>query len=328
MLIKDKIYGEFEINDELVKDILKTKAMQRLKALNQYCLPIEFLNPKFNTTRFEHSVGVYLLLKKLGASREEQIAGLIHDISHTALSHLIDFVHRKETIQTHHEDLHEEILSNSEIPLILKKHNLDINFLINEKNFKLLEKDIPDLCADRIDYFIRDIFTVKGLAPEKLKKYNNAFAVANNEIIIKNRELAKEIAENYIKMNHDFWGAPFFIGQANIAAEAIRIALKNKIINEKDFLLTDNAVFEKLKTSNNKEILEKLSLIGNKNNFIESTEDNYDMHKTTKFRFIDPKFIENNKILRLSEVDADFKRKLEESKQKYEKGFFIKILKP
>ena len=34
-------------------------------------------------TRFEHSLGVYALLKKYRASRAEQIAGLLHDVSHS-----------------------------------------------------------------------------------------------------------------------------------------------------------------------------------------------------------------------------------------------------
>ena len=105
MIIKDKIYGNSEIEDKLVKEIIKTKAMQRLKGLNQYCLP-EFIHPGLNTTRFEHCIGVYLLLKKLGASREEQLAGLMHDIAHTAFSHTMDFVHKQEEVQDFHEGFH------------------------------------------------------------------------------------------------------------------------------------------------------------------------------------------------------------------------------
>ena len=41
---------------------------------------------------FEHSLGVYLLLRRLGADRREQVAGLLHDISHTAFSHAVDFL--------------------------------------------------------------------------------------------------------------------------------------------------------------------------------------------------------------------------------------------
>jgi len=51
------------------------------------------------TTRFDHSVGVMLLIRKLGAGSspasallKEQVAALLHDVSHTAFSHVIDYV--------------------------------------------------------------------------------------------------------------------------------------------------------------------------------------------------------------------------------------------
>lgn len=54
-------------------------------------------------------MGVMLLIKKLNGSIEEQIAGWIHDISHTAFSHLIDYVFDSEG-EDHHEHRFEEVL--------------------------------------------------------------------------------------------------------------------------------------------------------------------------------------------------------------------------
>ena len=48
---------------------------------------------------------MYALLKKFGASTEEQIAGLIHDVSHSAFSHCIDYVLDEGSEKTHnHQD--------------------------------------------------------------------------------------------------------------------------------------------------------------------------------------------------------------------------------
>jgi uncharacterized protein len=325
MILKDKIYGEFEIKDPLIEEIIQTKAMQRLKGLNQYCLPIVLLDPKLTTTRFEHCIGVFLLLKQLNASREEQIAGLIHDIAHTAFSHTIDFVYDNQTIQDHHENLHHIIIENSEIPQILKKHNLDPDYILNDKNFHLLENKLPNLCADRLDYLMRDAFTVKGIEKEKIMQYLNSFTIKNKEIIIKNKEFAEKIALEYFNMNHDFWGAPYFTAQATLTAEAIKIALKNNIITEKDFLLTDNELFDKLINSNNQEIIKKLNLVKNKENFIETNKKDYDFHTQTKVRFIDPKFIENGQIITLSETNKEFKEKIEEEEERFKQGFYIKL---
>jgi hypothetical protein len=42
------------------------------------------------------------------------------------------------------------------IPHILRKHGLDPECVLEEANFPLLELDAPAVCADRLDYGIRD----------------------------------------------------------------------------------------------------------------------------------------------------------------------------
>ena len=82
-------------------------------------------------------------------------------------------------------------------------------------------------------------------------------------------------------------------------------------------------ILEKIKTANNKEVLDKLKTI--KGKFSDGTEEDHDFHGTTKARFIDPKFLNNGKITRLSEVDKEFKNKIEDFKKTYEKGFYVKL---
>ena len=40
------------------------------------------------TTHFEHSLGAFILVRRLDAALDEQIAALLHDASHTAFSHV------------------------------------------------------------------------------------------------------------------------------------------------------------------------------------------------------------------------------------------------
>ena len=65
-------------------------------------------------TRLEHSLGVYLLLTRLGAGRRERVAGLLHDVSHTAFSHAVDFLFASEE-QDHHERLKPEFLHRPDL---------------------------------------------------------------------------------------------------------------------------------------------------------------------------------------------------------------------
>jgi HD superfamily phosphohydrolase len=60
-------------------------------------------------TRYEHSVGAMLLVRQLGGSLREQIAALLHDVSHTAFSHVIDYVLNDHDGQSYHDEMKETV---------------------------------------------------------------------------------------------------------------------------------------------------------------------------------------------------------------------------
>src|SRR5947199_4454645 len=99
----DRVYGEVEVNDPALLSLIECPTFQRLKGIRQ-AGPSAFAFPFKTVTRFEHSLGVYLLLCRLGADRRQRIAGLLHDLSHTAFSHAVDFLFHSDE-QDYHERL-------------------------------------------------------------------------------------------------------------------------------------------------------------------------------------------------------------------------------
>ena len=92
----DSVYGMIQIDDPAVRALIASPSLQRLKEIDQAGFLTPFRPEEDKITRFEHSVGVYVLLKLYGASLEEQVSGLIHDVSHTAFSHcVIIYLHMK-----------------------------------------------------------------------------------------------------------------------------------------------------------------------------------------------------------------------------------------
>lgn len=325
MEIKDIVYGNIKINDKVLIELIKSKPIQRLKGIKQAgATPYAIKNR--NTTRYEHSIGVMLLLKKLNASLEEQIAGLMHDIPHTAFSHVVDFVFLDKKHEFH-EKFHKQIINNSEIPFILKKHGLNIKRLTNEDNFPLLEKNLPDLCADRIDYTLRDMVVYSGRS-KMVDVYLSSFIVKNNEIIIKDGPAARSFAEYYLKADELLWSNPLEVALYQILADAIKIGLKEKIISKKDLFQDDDFVYGKLKSSKNKEISKKLSMLNPNIRLIEDSND-YHFYTKNKLRYIDPKFLDaNGSIRRVSEIYPKFKEILEKHRKRMERGYFVKIIPP
>lgn len=179
MKYKDRIFGEVEINEPVILDLIESPSMQRMKGIDQHGY-FEPYFPGMTFKRFEHSVGVFILLKKFGASLEEQIAGLIHDVSHTVFSHVGDYIYGFEMNQGFQDNCFGEFVKNSEIPKILEKYGIDYKYIINEKNFPLKERGLPDLCADRIDYFLRAIKVTTKTHSKEINQFLNNLLIVDN----------------------------------------------------------------------------------------------------------------------------------------------------
>ena len=154
LCFSDPVYGETCVEAPLLDELYHTQAVQRLAHIYQGGVTA-FIRRQRRTTRLDHSLGVMALLQRLGAGLEELAAGLLHDIGHTAFSHVIDFVFPNQE-HTYHEDHRESMVETAEIATILSRHGLDERRVLNPDHYPLLEQPLPLLCADRLDYFLRD----------------------------------------------------------------------------------------------------------------------------------------------------------------------------
>lgn len=323
MIIDDPIYGKFIVKEPVLLELINSQPLKRLKKINQHGASCYLFSWKKKTSRFNHSLGVMYLLGQFGASLKEQVAGLLHDTPHTAFSHVIDFVYPSET-HDFHEKYFEEIIRHSEIPKIFKKHHLSLDQVLDEENFPLLERRLPDLCADRIDYFLRHLYDMKGDL-ERVKNHINNLAVYQNEFVFSDKKAALDFAVDYLEQNESAWAHPREIATYKVLAEAIKIGLEKKVINESDLFTTDEELMEKLKSSQNPKILKLVSLL-NPNFKIKIDNKNYHFHLRTKLRYIDPKVLINNRLIRLSTFNLDFRKRLKRHNEKMKKGFYVKVL--
>lgn len=323
MIISDPIYGKFVIKEPVILELISSSTLLRLKKINQHGASYYLFSWKKKTSRFDHSLGVMLLLRKFDTSSEEQIAGLLHDVSHTAFSHVIDFVYPSDT-HDFHEKYYRETILRSEIPKILKKHKISLYKVLDEENFPLLESKLPDLCADRIDYFLRHMY-VSGGDLTKVKRHVKNLRVFQNGFVFGKQEAALDFATDYLDQNERFWAHPREIACYQILAEAIKIGLKEKILSKKDLFTTDDEVMEKLQKSRNSKILKLIKLL-NPELKIKLNEKNYHYHLKTKLRYVDPKVLIKGSPFCLSKLSPVFKRKLEGHNKKMRAGFYVKIL--
>lgn len=324
MMYDDKVYGKQEIKDKLALDIIKTKEMQRLKGVNQYGV-WKYVTPNMNTTRFEHCLGVYFLLRLMSARREEQIAGLIHDIGHTALSHAYDYVIGRSEQQDYNDEAQAAVVINSEIRNLLLKEGIDPGFILDHKNFLLLEKELPDICADRIDYILRDSLIYGIITPEDIPKILGSIKTDKNRLFFTNLGTAKRLASIFMQMDSEYYRSPTQSAIYHLIGEALKIAIEKGIVQFDDLFRTDEFIMEKLRKSNSQEILEGIGLI-NPSIKVEDNNKDYDFFVKGKCRYIDPFISVDGKLKRLSDIDSDAKRMIVEFKREHSKGRHIKII--
>jgi len=316
--IGDRLYGEFVISEPVLQELILSKPVQRLKGVTQHGLPPGHeIFPKF--TRYEHSVGVMLLLRKLGASVEEQVAGLLHDVSHTAFSHVFDFVVNDMT-ENFQDEVHEQIVRKSEIPVILKKYDFDVDKICNIELFSLLEQKTPELCADRVDYGLREM--VDWADPENAQFYFDSLTTHDGKIVFSSERAALGFSNAFLRLQNEHWGNPKQVLCYHFLAKAIRTALDNDVISMGDAHVTDDVLLKKLIDSDDEQVQGVLKELATYR--FEETDDP-DFTCTKKFRYADPLFMIDGLPNRLSEVNQGFKKHLEEQRELNKKGVSVKV---
>ncbi|MBI2268442.1 MAG: HD domain-containing protein [Candidatus Blackburnbacteria bacterium] len=319
----DRVYGNFEIDEPVILELINSKTIQRLKDIDQ----AGYFEPHFSETahsRFEHSVGVYLLLKMYGASIEEQIAGLIHDVSHSAFSHCIDYVLDAGSEKEHNyqDNVFDEFVRKSEIPEILRKYGLNIEYILDDKNFPLKEKDLPDLCTDRIDYSLRTAIVFKEI--ENGKYFIDNLLAENGQWIFKDFESAEKYAKLFLKLNTDYYaGLPSAV-MFRTVGDYLRYALSKKYISEIDLYTTDKIVLGKIephiKTDSTLSLL--FDRMNNKIGFRNNPND-YTRKVFCKSRIVNPLCWHNGKVKRVSYVESSWNGIIE--RESRPKEYFLKF---
>lgn len=318
MKINDIIYGEFEINEPFIIEIIESPAFQRLKGINMGGYHPAY--PKLDhpeLTRFHHSIGVFLLLRRFGAGIEEQLSGLIHDISHTAFSHTYDYINESleaQEKQDFQDSIHDKFVKNSDIKKILEKYGFNIDKILDDTNWTLKENSAPDICADRIEYSIRQGYLVDGTINDKEKNYIlDSLVNYNNSFVFKDFDSAKFFAEyfwNYDKNELSGIKSAIMFG---ISGLLFKRAVGMNYIELNDFFdKSDKEIIAKIEKYKNidGEISKYFDYLNiNAENF-ESNPDNYIRICRCKVRKIDPYFLNNGELKKVSDNDEKFREKM------------------
>jgi uncharacterized protein len=304
VLYHDSVYGRETITEPVLLAVMESAAMRRLKGVLQHGIT-GLIGLTSAVTRFEHCVGTMLLTRRLRASLPEQIAALLHDVSHTAFSHVIDYVVEGHDSQSYHDEVKVDYMAATDLPAILANHGYDWRDFVDETAYSLLEQPAPRLCADRLDYFLRDGQGMGLASATEIQRLLDHLTVVDGRIAVTDQAAGRWLADTYLRADQASWANFREVGLYELTAQAIRRALTVNAISEDDFFLTDAGLWHKLHTASDQELHNWLQLVKLETQFVWDDE-TPTFRVSTKLRTLDPDIVVDGRLYPLSHLDLEY----------------------
>jgi HD superfamily phosphohydrolase len=328
----ETIWGESYDCEEALVTIMNTGVMQRLKGIDQSGPP-RYVGPRLPVfSRFDHSVGVLVLLKKAKALFKEQVAGLLHDSSHTVFSHVGDYIFAKDindnVKESYQDKNHLSHLQKAGIEAVLTKFGMSFNDLdLENAGYVRLEQPLPNMCADRIQYNIHTGVILRLISKDDAAAIVSDLKFEDGDWYFSRKDLAKKFADVSLYCTQNFWGAKWNTSMNIHFSAALRRALAIGLIRMEDLFATDDVVMAKLVKTDDGIVNTNLKQCEKYNEKIPGRK--YDVKKfTPKFRGIDPwvKNAKSGKLERLTALDPMFESQYHAVKKWCSDGFEVAIL--
>ncbi len=323
------IYGDLEVTDQLLCDIIRSPEFQRLQGVYQYG-PWQYIASPTPYTRWEHSLGVFQLTVMYGGTYYEQIAALLHDISHTIFSHVGGWIYHSDyrIADAHQDGIHAWFIANSSITELLARYGISPDQVHHKGNgFTVLEQSLPDICADRLDYNLQGAY-YEGLASqEDISFLLSSLHCQNGIWYFDNRDAARMFAQNSVFMARNIWGSPTNGITYRILGSLLRYAVDTQWITAHDIHFSqDDVIWNTLHEADDEHIRAYLFLLYRHQTLSFYDAEKYDFWVQAKFRGIDPWVYVNGEMIRLSAYDDEFARLYHEAYTAVTNGWPIRCL--
>jgi len=321
-------YGDIEVQEPVLIELIHSPAMQRLKHIHQYGISY-YTTHREEYTRFDHSLGVWAVLKRKGASLEEQIADLLHDVSHTVFSHVGDWVFKMQHLEEDYQtSIHERYLTQSGLEKILNHYGYTVEGVLPKREeFEMLEQPLPNLNADRIDYNIQGAYFQHFLTKEDALELFQDVYFEEGKWITNRKDLAAKLTRFSLFMTANCWTSAENNLRSTWLADAISQGMTIALLTWEDFHFgIDQDIWERLSQSPDPLIQNRMYKIAHAEDFYRCVEPS---QATTfipfKSRGIDPWIKQEDKIVRLTSLDTELAEAFNQMKETAARGWALEI---
>ena len=171
---------------EFLRRLAETPPMARLRQVGMNC-GCEYTSfPRFAGwapySRFDHSVGVGLIVWHFTGDLRQSAAGLLHDAATPAFAHVVDFLHGDHLHQESTEARTVELIETSpELQVLLGEYGLATEDVADYHRYPIADNDSPQLSADRLEYTLGDLRCYGFAGADALRAFYQDLTVWQDE---------------------------------------------------------------------------------------------------------------------------------------------------
>lgn len=228
---------------------LQLPLLTRLKGIGLLCGTdwTKLYRNRFYYSRFDHSLGVALIIWHFTHDKAQTLAGLFHDVSTPVFSHVSDFRKGDALTQTATEEPNSTLIKGDrELARLLAADGLTASQVCDYHLYPVADNEIPCLSADRLEYMYPSGMALDGswTYEEISRTYNDIKILKDGEgrpeLGFKTLEIAEEYTRHFCLTGH--------ILQLNenklclhLLGQIMNLATEEGILQEEDFMTLSEA---------------------------------------------------------------------------------------
>ena len=234
---------------------IKAKAMQRLKHIGMNCgceyTSFPFYHQIAGYSRYDHSIGVALIIWHFTEDMAQTIAGLLHDIATPVFAHVIDFLNNDHLNQESTEHLTEAVIIESkELMTLLQKYNIKLEDVKDYHVYSIADNNTPQLSADRLEYTLGNLLNYNFSTIDEIKTFYHDICVGYNEyglkeLLFQTPEVLKQFSCSMLKTSKSYVSDEDRFSM-QLLAEILRYALSERVLTITDLYADEPYVIKKL----------------------------------------------------------------------------------
>ena len=240
---------------EFLRRLAETPPMARLRQVGMNCGCEYTAFPQFAGwapySRFDHSLGVALIVWHFTGDVRQSAAGLLHDAATPAFAHVVDFLHGDHLRQESTEGRTAELIGRSpELQALLGEYGLSTADVADYHRYPIADNDSPQLSADRLEYTLGDLRCYGFAGEAAIRAFYEDLTVWQDEagrpeLAFRTPETACAFTEAALRTARVYVAdEDRFAMQA--LADLLRGAVDRKVLTEDDLYQTEPLVIQRL----------------------------------------------------------------------------------